>query len=162
VRNDAMTFEQFRELSPDRIIISPGPGNPEDPHYFGICRRVILEMGPKIPTLGVCLGHQGIISAFGGAVVRARQVMHGKTSVVYHNERGIFAGIKNAFEAMRYHSLVGDKDTLPDCLELTAKTWDEVVMGVQHREYPIHGIQFHPESIGTSVGKQLLGHFLEI
>lgn len=161
-RNDELTFEQFKSLAPDRIIISPGPGSPDNPKYFGICKQVILEMGPYIPILGVCLGHQGIVYAFGGKVVRASQVMHGKTSVVYHNNQGILRGLRNGFEAMRYHSLVGEKETLPDCLEVVAKTWDDVIMGVQHKMYPIYGIQFHPESIGTQVGKKILKKFLDL
>jgi anthranilate synthase component 2 len=162
VRNDEVTLEEFKALEPDRIIVSPGPGSPDRREYFGICKDVILELGPEIPVLGVCLGHQGIIHAFGGKVIRAPHVMHGKTSVVYHNERGIFAGVQNAFEAMRYHSLIGERESLPSCLEVTAKTWDEIIMGVQHETYPIYGIQFHPESIGTAVGKQLVRHFLEL
>jgi anthranilate synthase component II len=161
-RNDELSFEDFRALQPDRIVISPGPGNPENPQYFGICRRVILELGPVTPILGVCLGHQGIVSAFGGRVVRAPQPMHGKTSVVYHNNKGILKGLRNGFEVMRYHSLVGEKETMPECLEVTAKTWDDVIMGVQHKTYPIYGIQFHPESIGTPVGKRILRKFLDV
>ncbi|MCK6627330.1 MAG: aminodeoxychorismate/anthranilate synthase component II [Anaerolineae bacterium] len=161
VRNDEKTFEEFKALAPDRIIISPGPGNPENPAYFGICKRVILEMGPTTPILGVCLGHQGIIHAFGGRVIRAPQVMHGKPSLVYHNGRGIFKGVSHAFEGMRYHSLIGERETLPACLEITATTQDGIIMGVQHKTYPIYGIQVHPESIGTPVGKQILKNFLE-
>jgi len=161
VRNDKLSLAELARHEPDRIIISPGPGRPEDPHYFGICRDVIIELGPRIPVLGVCLGHQGIIHAFGGHVVRASQVMHGKTSYVFHNGDEMFAGIPRAFEAMRYHSLVGDPESMPDCLAVTAKTWDEVIMAVRHREHPIYGIQFHPESIGTPAGKQVLRNFLE-
>jgi anthranilate synthase component 2 len=161
-RNDALSLAEFKALSPDRIIISPGPGNPENPKYFGICKQVILEMGPHIPILGVCLGHQGIIHAFGGRVVRAPQPMHGKTSLVYHNNHGILKGLKNGFEAMRYHSLVGDRESLPDCLQVTAKTWDDVIMAVQHKTYQVFGIQFHPESIGTPVGKKILKKFLDM
>jgi anthranilate synthase component II len=159
-RNDKISFGELAQLEPDRIIISPGPGNPEDPAYFGICRQAILELGPSIPILGVCLGHQGIIYSLGGRVIRAPEVMHGKTSYVYHNGNVMFRDVPRAFEAMRYHSLVGDPATIPDCLEVTAKTWDDVIMAVRHREYPIYGIQFHPESIGTAVGKQLLRNFL--
>lgn len=162
IRNDEITFEEFQALAPDRIIISPGPGNPENPAYFGICKRVILEMGPTTPILGVCLGHQGIIHAFGGRVVRAPQVMHGKTSLVYHNGRGIFKGISSAFEGMRYHSLIGERESLPVCLEITATTQDGIIMGVQHKTYPIYGIQVHPESIGTPVGKQIIKNFLDL
>ena len=159
-RNDKISLDELRRLKPDRIIVSPGPGSPEDPEYFGVCRQAILELGPTIPLLGVCLGHQGIVHCFGGRVVRAREVMHGKTSYIFHNEYGVFAGLPRAFEVMRYHSLVGEPSSLPDCLEVTAKTWDDVIMGVQHKQYPIHGVQFHPESIGTTVGKQLLENFI--
>ena len=162
VRNNELTFEQFCALDVDRIVISPGPGRPDVAKYFGICTRVIRELGQTTPILGVCLGHQGIIHAFGGRVIRASQVMHGKTSTVFHNDIGIFAGLKNAFEAMRYQSLIGDKESLPGCLKITAKTWDEVIMGVQHETLPIHGIQFHPESIGTPLGKQLLRRFMDL
>ncbi|MBI2825388.1 MAG: aminodeoxychorismate/anthranilate synthase component II [Planctomycetia bacterium] len=159
-RNDKISFAELERLNPDRIIISPGPGSPEDPNYFGICKRVILELGPRIPVLGVCLGHQGIIYAFGGRVIRAGEVMHGKTSYVFHNGNDMFQDVPRAFEAMRYHSLVGEPSSVPDCLHVTAKTWDEVIMAVRHRDFPIYGIQFHPESIGTTVGKQLLRNFL--
>ncbi len=162
VRNDQKTFEEFKTLEPDRIIISPGPGNPENPAYFGICKRVILELGAATPVLGVCLGHQGIIHAFGGRVIRAPQVMHGKPSLVYHNDQGIFKGVSSAFEGMRYHSLIGERETLPACLEITATTQDGIIMGVQHKTYPIYGIQVHPESIGTPVGKQIIKNFLEL
>ena len=160
LRNDQVTVEQLRVMRPDRIIVSPGPGRPEDPHYFGICKRVIFELGPMIPLLGVCLGHQGIIHAFGGHIVRASKVMHGKTSLIIHKNVGVFRDLPRSFEAMRYHSLVGDPNTLPDCLEVTAMTEDKVIMGVRHRDYPIEGIQFHPESIGTTVGKRLLTNFI--
>ncbi len=160
VRNDKITLAELERLAPERIIISPGPGRPDDPAYFGICRDVIVQLGHNVPILGVCLGHQGIVHAFGGCVVRAPRVMHGKTSYVFHNGDPLFAGIPRAFEAMRYHSLVGEPASLPDCLAVTAKTWDEVVMAVRHREQPIYGIQFHPESIGTPSGKQLLRNFL--
>mgnify|MGYP001570471881 CR=1 FL=1 len=161
-RNDELTFDQFRDLKPDRIVISPGPGSPDNPTYFGICKQVILGLGPTVPVLGVCLGHQGIIHAFGGKIVRAPQPMHGKTSVVYHNNQGILKGLRNGFEVMRYHSLIGERESMPSCLEVTAKTWDDIIMGVQHKEYPIYGIQFHPESVGTPIGKKILKKFLEI
>ena len=160
VRNDKITLDELKRLLPERIIISPGPGRPDDPGYFGICREVILQLGQAVPILGVCLGHQGIVQAFGGRVIRATRVMHGKTSYVFHNGDPLFAGIPRAFEAMRYHSLVGEPASLPDCLAVTAKTWDEVVMAVRHCQWPIYGIQFHPESIGTPTGKQLLRNFL--
>jgi anthranilate synthase component II len=160
-RNDKVSLAELARLGPDRIIISPGPGRPDDARYFGICREAILNLGRTIPVLGVCLGHQGIIHAFGGQVTRAGQVMHGKTSEVFHNGDPLFAGIPRSFQAMRYHSLVGDPATMPDCLEVTATTEAQVIMAVRHREFPIHGIQFHPESIGTPVGKQILRNFLD-
>ena len=159
-RNDAITLEEVSKLRPDRLIISPGPGNPDNPEYFGVCREVIRELGPTIPMLGVCLGHQGIFSTFGGRVVRARQVMHGKTSMIFHDNSELFSGLPQPFEAMRYHSLVGDPSTVPDCLEITARTEDGVLMGLRHREFPIYGIQFHPESIGTPAGRRLVENFL--
>ena len=161
VRNDKITLAELAELQPARIIISPGPGHPDDPAYFGICREAILTLGRTIDVLGVCLGHQGIIAAFGGRVVRAPCVMHGKTSLVRHEGDSLFAGIPRAFEAMRYHSLVGEPESLPACLQVTATTDDGVIMAVRHREFPICGIQFHPESIGTPHGEQLLRNFLQ-
>jgi anthranilate synthase component 2 len=161
VRNDRITVDGVVRLRPDRIIISPGPGSPEDPEYFGVCTRVILELGQTVPVLGVCLGHQGIIHAFGGRIVRAPEVMHGKTSRITHDGTGVFRGLPGAFDVMRYHSLVGDPAAIPDCLEVTARTADGVVMGARHRRLPIEGIQFHPESIGTTVGKSLLRNFLD-
>jgi anthranilate synthase component 2 len=161
-RNDQISFEDLVKLRPDRILISPGPGSPEDPAYFGICKRVILELGRDVPLLGVCLGHQGIIHAFGGRIGRARQVMHGKTSFIVNDGKGIFIGLPRSIEVMRYHSLAGDPDTLPNCLEITATTADGVIMGVRHRSYPIEGIQFHPESIGTPAGKAILTNFLHM
>ncbi|MCE9546019.1 MAG: aminodeoxychorismate/anthranilate synthase component II [Planctomycetia bacterium] len=159
-RNDKISLAELRALEPDRIVISPGPGSPDDPAYFGVCREAILEFGPTTPILGVCLGHQGIVHAFGGQIVRAREVMHGKTSYITHDERGLFAGLPRRFEVMRYHSLIVDPATLPACLRVTAKTADGVIMAVEHREHQIFGVQFHPESIGTTVGKQLLENFL--
>ncbi len=159
-RNDAITVEEVVALAPDRIIISPGPGNPEDPAYFGVCREVILKVGKTVPILGVCLGHQGIFSCFGGRVVRAAQVMHGKTSTILHDGSEIYSGLVQNFQAMRYHSLVGDPATLPDCLEVTARTEDGIIMGIRHREYPIYGVQFHPESIGTTNGHRLVENFI--
>jgi anthranilate synthase component 2 len=159
-RNDRITLTAIRELAPDRIVISPGPGNPENDNYFGVCKSVILELGPRIPVLGVCLGHQGIIHAFGGKIIRAAQPMHGKTSSILHDQKGLFRGLPSPFEAMRYHSLVGDPALLPSCLQATAWTEDGVLMAVRHRSYPIYGVQFHPESIGTGEGKRLLANFL--
>ena len=161
-RNDEITLEQAKAFNPTHILISPGPGHPSDPHYFGVSRAIIEEMGKTIPVLGVCLGHQGIVDIFGGDVVSAPCIMHGKTSLITHNEKGVFQNISSPLEVMRYHSLCADAANIPDCLELTAQTDDEIVMGVSHKEYPIHGIQFHPESIGTDSGKQIIKNFLNL
>ena len=160
-RNDTITVAELQALAPDRIIISPGPGSPGDPAYFGICGRVILEMGERVPILGVCLGHLGIIEAFGGKVVRAPAPRHGKTSLVLHDMTGLFTGLPEPLEVMRYHSLVGDRDSLPACLAVTAWTDDGLVMAVRHRQWPLVGLQFHPESIGTACGRDLVLAFLE-
>ncbi len=161
-RNDQITLKQAMKLDPKRIVISPGPGTPEDPHYFGVCSAVLREMSRKIPTLGVCLGNQGIISVFGGKVVRAGQLMHGKTSVIRHDGKGVFEGVKNPFTATRYHSLVGDRKSIPTSIEITAKaTDDDEIMGIRHKEYPITGLQFHPESILCEDGKKIIKNFLE-
>jgi anthranilate synthase component 2 len=161
-RNDQLTLQQAMELNPERIVISPGPGTPEDPHYFGVCSAVIKEMSNKIPTLGVCLGNQGIISVFGGKVLRANRLMHGKTSITKHDGKGLFEGVKNPFTATRYHSLVGEKCSIPSCIEITAKAEDdEEIMAVRHKEYPISGVQFHPESILCEDGKKIIKNFLE-
>jgi anthranilate synthase component 2 len=149
-------------LNPDNIIISPGPGTPEDKRYFGVCSEILKKMSPTIPTLGVCLGHQGIISSFGGKIIRAKRVMHGKTSWILHDGKGAFKKISNPIEATRYHSLVGDRKTIPSCLKITAESMDDgEIMGVRHIKYPIEGIQFHPESILTVNGKQVVKNFLE-
>lgn len=158
-RNDKITLAELVALRPERIIVSPGPGNPEDPAYFGICRQVILELGPKIPILGVCLGHQGICAAFGGRVVRAPQVMHGKTSMCTHDNSELFAGLPQPFEVMRYHSLMAEQSSFPDCLKVIART-DDVIMGLRHKVHPIYGVQFHPESIGTPAGRRLVENFI--
>ncbi|MCW4015999.1 MAG: aminodeoxychorismate/anthranilate synthase component II [Candidatus Bathyarchaeota archaeon] len=161
-RNDQLTLKQAMELDPERIVISPGPGTPEDPHYFGVCAAVLQEMGQKIPTLGVCLGNQGIISVFGGKVVRANRLMHGKTSQIKHDGKGLFEGVKNPFTATRYHSLVGEKTSIPSCIEVSAKSTDDnEIMAVRHRKYPITGVQFHPESILCEDGKKMVKNFLE-
>ena len=161
-RNDKLTLKQAIELNPQRIVISPGPGTPEDPHYFGVCSEVLREMSCKIPTLGVCLGNQGIISVFGGKVVRANHLMHGKTSIIEHDGKGLFEGVKNPFTATRYHSLVGEKTSIPECIEVSAKSNDDgEVMAVRHKEYPITGVQFHPESILCEDGKKIIKNFLE-
>jgi len=161
-RNDQLTLQQAMELDPQRIVISPGPGTPENPRYFGVCSVILREMSCKIPTLGVCLGHQGIISVFGGKVVRANRLMHGKTSKVKHDGKGLFEGVKNPFTATRYHSLVGEKNSIPSCIEVSAESTDDnEIMGVRHRTYPITGVQFHPESILCEDGKKIIKNFLE-
>lgn len=162
VRNDAITIEELIAADPTHVIISPGPGTPEDPAYFGVCRAAILELGPRIPTLGVCLGHQGIAAALGGRIIRAPAVMHGKTSLIDHDGAGLFAGLPSPLRVMRYHSLVVDSATLPDTLAITSRTRDGVCMSLAHREWPLYGVQFHPESIGTPDGQRLLGNFLSL
>ena len=162
IRNDHLTVEQIKNGNYDAIIISPGPGTPDDKKYFGVCRQVIQELGPTTPILGVCLGHQGIISCFGGKVVNAGNVRHGKTSQIKHYDDSMFNGIKNPFRATRYHSLVGDKTIIPDSLKVTAVAEDDgEVMGVTHKKYLIEGVQFHPESIMTDDGTKILGNFIE-
>jgi anthranilate synthase/aminodeoxychorismate synthase-like glutamine amidotransferase len=158
-RNDEISIDEIRRLNPDRICISPGPGRPED---AGISLEVIRQLGSTIPTLGVCLGHQCIGQVFGGEVVRAEKLMHGKTSMIRHNNRQIFKDLAQPLEATRYHSLILRRDSLPDALEVTAETDVGEIMGLQHRQFPIHGVQFHPESILTSEGKKLLANFLQI
>lgn len=161
-RNDQVTLKQCMKFKPDRIVISPGPGTPEDPRYFGVCSAILQCMSCKIPTLGVCLGHQGIISTFGGKIVRAKRLMHGKTSLIKHDGKGVFKGVKNPFQATRYHSLVGDRRSIAPCLEITAESLDDAeIMGVRHVTYPIEGVQFHPESILTEDGKLLIKNFLD-
>jgi anthranilate synthase component 2 len=161
-RNDQIDLEQAMRLDPQRIVISPGPGTPEDPHYFGVCSAILQKMSCKIPTLGVCLGSQGIISVFGGKVVRANRLMHGKTSVIKHDGKGVFEGVKNPFTGTRYHSLVGEKSSIPLCIEVSAESSDDgEVMGVRHRTYPITGLQFHPESILCEDGKKMIKNFLD-
>ncbi|HIJ07967.1 TPA: aminodeoxychorismate/anthranilate synthase component II [Candidatus Bathyarchaeota archaeon] len=161
-RNNQVTLQQIRDLKPDRIVISPGPGNPADERYFGICRAVLQEISPQVPTLGVCLGHQGIIVTFGGKIRSAKRLMHGKTSSIKHDGKGIFRGVQNAFTATRYHSLTGERDSIPNCLELTAVSTDDgEIMGVRHKTYPIEGVQFHPESILCEDGKLIIKNFLE-
>ena len=162
-RNDEISLSQAQELRPDRIVISPGPGDPKYARYFGECAKIIRTMGPETPLLGVCLGHQGIIFCHGGNVVRAKKLMHGKSSTIEHDGRGIFRGVENPFEATRYHSLVGERSSMPDCLEVTAFARDDgEVMGIRHREHPILGVQFHPESILTTEGKKIITAFLEM
>lgn len=157
-RNDQITLAEIRQLQPDAIVISPGPGRPDD---AGVSLAIIEELGPSLPILGVCLGHQSMGQVFGGNVVSAPELMHGKTSDIHHAGVGVFQGLNNPFTATRYHSLVIDKDTCPEVLEITAWTVDGMIMGVRHRQYPhIQGVQFHPESILTESGKQLLSNFL--
>ena len=158
-RNDGVTVDDAVALRPDAVVISPGPGRPAD---AGVSNAVIERLGPEVPLLGVCLGHQCIGEVFGGRVVRAPQVMHGKTSMVRHNGSGALRGLPNPFEATRYHSLVVERESLPDVLEVTAETDDAVVMGLRHRSLPVEGVQFHPESILTTSGKALLANFLHL
>ena len=157
-RNDEITLEEIESLGPERIVISPGPGRPED---AGISIAAITRFGARMPILGVCLGHQGIGVAFGGRVVRAGQLMHGKVSSVQHDGRGVFRGLSPSFTAGRYHSLVV-AEPLPEALEASARTEDGTIMGVRHRTLPVHGVQFHPESVLTGEGRQLLRNFLEL
>lgn len=176
-RNDEVTLADIAAAQPDRIIISPGPGSPDDPAYFGVCAEVIAELGKTIPVLGVCLGMQGICHVFGGDVIKANLPMHGKISPILHNGESVFQNVPNPLDIMRYHSLVAKPETLPSCLKVTAVTGnlpvtefdnpervnaggDFEIQGVKHREYPIHGIQFHPESFATEAGKELVGNFL--
>ncbi len=162
VRNDQITVDQIKAGNYSHIIISPGPGDPTDRSYFGICTDVIATLGKTIPILGVCLGHQGIISGFGGNIIRAPKPMHGKQSTIHHNSHGIFTSVENPLIGMRYHSLMGKRETLPSCLTIDATSSDGVIMAVSHRKFPIFGIQFHPESIGTQEGKKILKNFLNI
>jgi anthranilate synthase/aminodeoxychorismate synthase-like glutamine amidotransferase len=158
-RNDEISVAEIEALNPERICVSPGPGRPEE---AGISNELIRQLGPKKPILGVCLGHQCIGAAFGGDVVPASRLMHGKTSPVRHHGAGVFANLPDPFEATRYHSLIVRRETLPSCLEITAETAEGEVMGLQHREFPIHGVQFHPESVLTAEGMKLLGNFLAL
>ena len=157
-RNDALTVEDVKKLAPEKICISPGPCTPNE---AGISLELIRELGPTTPILGVCLGHQSIGQVYGGDVVRADRLMHGKTSPIHHNGSSVFAGLPNPFEATRYHSLIVKRETLPDCLEITAWTAENEIMGLRHKEHPVHGVQFHPESILTEHGKQMLETFLK-
>ncbi len=158
VRNDRLSPGDVERTAPDAIVISPGPRTPAE---AGVSKDLLLEWGPRVKTLGVCLGHQCIGEAFGATVVRAKQVMHGKTSPVEHDGKGVFRGVPSPFPAARYHSLVVDPASVPDCLEVTGWTGDGVVMGLRHREHPIEGIQFHPESFMTGPGMKILENFLE-
>ena len=157
-RNDKITIEQIEEMNPDRLVVSPGPCTPSE---AGISVEAIKHFTGKVPILGVCLGHQSVGQAFGGEIVRAGRLMHGKTSMIHHDGEGVFADLPNPFEATRYHSLVIRRETIPDCLQITAETDMREIMGVRHKEYPIEGVQFHPESILTGEGKKLLRNFVE-
>jgi anthranilate synthase/aminodeoxychorismate synthase-like glutamine amidotransferase len=158
-RNDKITINEIKKLDPEKIVISPGPGYPKD---AGISIPIIKEFAGKLPILGVCLGHQAIGEAFGGKIVQAKRFMHGKTSPIHHDGKTIYKGIPNPFTATRYHSLLVERASLPECLEISAWTDQEEIMGVRHKEYKIEGIQFHPESILTAEGKKLLGNFLKL
>ena len=176
-RNDQISLAEIKELEPDRIIISPGPGSPDDENYFGVCASVIKELGQETPLLGVCLGMQGIVHVYGGKVVKAPLPMHGKISPITHREEGIFKGVPDQLEVMRYHSLMAEAESFPECLRLLASVGDLPaedfsnlnrvhqggqfeVMAIQHKSYPIYGIQFHPESFATEGGKELIKNFL--
>lgn len=176
-RNDEVTLDDIKAAQPDRLIISPGPGSPDDESYFGVCAQAIEELGKQIPVLGVCLGMQGIVHVFGGRVIKAPLPMHGKISPITHNGKGIFKQIPDQLEVMRYHSLMAEAQSLPDCFELTAfvgdyptdqmnniecihRGGDFEIMGIQHRQYPIYGLQFHPESFATEGGSELIRNFL--
>lgn len=159
-RNDALTLDDIERLAPERIVISPGPGTPDD---AGISKALIERFHKTLPILGVCLGHQSIGEVFGGRVIRAPYLMHGKTSLMHHHDEGVFAGLPKPFEATRYHSLIVERASLPDCLEVTAWTEDGLIMGMQHRDYPtLVGVQFHPESILTTAGHDLFRNFLRM
>jgi len=158
-RNDEISIDEIKKLKPDRICISPGPGRPEN---AGISSELIRELGPRVPILGVCLGHQCIAQVFGGEVVRAEKLMHGKTSKIHHQGQGVFKDLAEPLEATRYHSLIVTRKSLPDSLKVTAQTDDDEIMGLQHRQFPIHGVQFHPESILTTEGRKLLANFLRV
>jgi len=158
-RNDAITPDEVEKMKPQKIVVSPGPGRPDE---AGISMELIRKFGGKIPILGVCLGHQCMGEVYGGKVVRAGRLMHGKTSPIQHDGKGVFQGLPNPFEATRYHSLIVEKNSVPSCLEVCAETAEGEIMGLRHREYPVHGVQFHPESILSKEGKDLLANFLKI
>src|SRR4030042_137103 len=158
-RNDKITLQQIKRLNPDKMVISPGPGRPEN---AGISCAVIKEVAGKIPILGVCLGHQAIGYVYRGKIIGAKKLMHGKTSRIYHNKQTIFKGIPNPFEATRYHSLIVEKKSLPECLDIIAWTREGEIMGLKHKKFPLWGVQFHPESILTKKGKDILANFLKV
>ena len=158
-RNDKITVDRIQEFKPTGVVISPGPGIPNN---AGISLELIRRLGSRVPILGVCLGHQSIGQAYGGRVINAPTLMHCKTSLIHHDGESVFSGLANPFEATRYHSLIVEKKSLPDCLRVTAETEDGVIMGIRHREHPVEGVQFHPESILTAEGKKLLANFLKL
>ena len=163
IRNDMITLQEIEKMNPDAIVISPGPGHPANKRDFGVCSEVITKLGPKIPILGVCLGHQGIVHVYGGKVVHAKKLRHGKTSNIEHGNSDIFEDVSNPFRATRYHSLVAQPDTIPECLEVTARSEDDgEIMGIKHKEYLIRGVQFHPESVLTDDGRKILTNFLKL
>lgn len=161
-RNDEITLEKAIEFNPTHIVISPGPGHPADENYFGVSQKIIETMGKKIPLLGVCLGHQGITNIFGGNVIKAPHIMHGKTSQIIHNNSVLFRDIPSPFTGMRYHSLIAEHSSFPECLTITAHTDDNIIMALEHKKFPIYGVQFHPESIGSPHGKQMIKNFLSL
>jgi len=161
-RNDQISLQQVKKLRPDKIILSPGPGTPKEQRYFGVCTSILKSVSHNIPTLGVCLGHQGIIHAFGGKIISAKRLMHGKTCTIKHDEKGVFVGVRNPFTATRYHSLAGDRFSIPSSLKVSAVAIDDQeIMGVRHMDFPIEGVQFHPESILCEDGKLMMKNFLE-
>jgi anthranilate synthase component 2 len=163
VRNDKITLQQIQLMNPDAMVISPGPGHPADRKYFGICTDIITDLGTKIPILGVCLGHQGIVNAFGGDVVNAKIVRHGKTSNIEYRSDKLFEGLSNPFKATRYHSLVANPKKIPECLKVIAHSLDDgEVMAVRHKHYLIEGVQFHPESVLTREGPKILRNFITL
>ena len=163
LRNDKITLEDVVKMDPDAIVISPGPGHPADRKYFGVCTDVIGELGHRIPILGVCLGHQGIVHAFGGKVINAKKIRHGKTSLIQYTTDRLFEDVSNPFKATRYNSLVADKNSFPSCLEVTARALDDgEIMGIRHKHYLMEGVQFHPESVLTGEGRRMLLNFISL
>jgi anthranilate synthase/aminodeoxychorismate synthase-like glutamine amidotransferase len=159
-RNDALTLDQIKAMAPDGIVISPGPGHPANDRDFGVCTQVLRELGPTTPVLGVCLGHEGIVHAYGGRIVHARRVLHGKTSQIEHDGQGVFRGMPQPMTGTRYHSLIAERSSLPRDLVVTAEA-DGEIMGVRHRTHPVEGVQFHPESIATEQGLRMIENFIE-
>lgn len=163
VRNDSVTLSDIRKMDHDAIVLSPGPGHPADRKYFGVCTDIITKLGPSMPILGICLGHQGIVHAFGGKVINAGKIKHGKTSFIQYTSDRLFEDVENPFKATRYHSLVADKHTIPPSLEVTAKALDDgEIMGIRHKKYLIEGVQFHPESVLTGQGRRMLMNFISM